>query len=156
MFILLQKPPGPLLQEVLKILPDLPQHRIPVHGHHSLRVNNSNFIKICLNVLNTLPGNWVDVFKSLEILEDNGHIKVLNAKWDSFKVHSLNVFQVNHKERKLTDGNQTVFSWSDLYHWLLGTTLETKFINGNVKLDLVGSLLRLVLNQLCEVKKLLG
>jgi hypothetical protein len=50
-----------------------------------------------------LNRNGADALDSLEILEDNGHVKVLETIADPLEVDSLNIVKVYDEEGLLTD-----------------------------------------------------
>jgi hypothetical protein len=71
-------------------------------------------------------------------------------------MHCLNILQVDHKARELTDGDKAVLCWSHLdlrFHW---ATLEGKLIDRNIKLDWTASLIRLILDDFGKVEEFLS
>jgi len=92
----------------------------------------------------------------VEILEDDCHIKVLDAEGYSLEVNSLDVLQVDHEERELGHGDQAVFGRSDLDDRFQRAALEVEVLVRHIEVDGMGGLVSLLLDQLCEVMELGG
>jgi len=89
------------------------QHSVPVHGDHTLREDDANFIEVGFDFFNAFSRNGIDSLERVEVFENDGHIEVLDAKGYSLEVHGLDLLQVNYEEWEFTNGNQAILCWSD-------------------------------------------
>jgi hypothetical protein len=104
-----------------------------------------------------LNGDGVDALHGREVLEDDGHVEVLDAELDSLKADDFDVIDVNDEEGELGDGDQAVLGGSHLHHTLVRAAIEIQIFNRYVKLDglraTLGLPLGLLLDELHEVSE---
>ncbi len=104
-----------------------------------------------------LNRDGVDALEVREVLEDNGHVEVLDSIVHTLERHRLYIVDVHDKEWKLADGDEAVLGRSHLHHGLVRASSEIQIFNGYVELDNLGGtinlavLLRLLFDQLDEV-----
>ena len=90
----------------------------------------------------------------MEVLIDDGEIKVLHTVEHALEVHHLDIVKVQNEEGEFTDGNEAVLSWLNSNDLLGGATVESELFLWDFDLDWRSIPLRGLFNQLAEAMEL--
>ena len=100
-----------------------------------------------------LDWNGVDALVCREVLENDRHVKVFDAKENTLEHNAFDVIHVHNKEWEFADRNQTITGRADLDDLLLRATEERQVVDGNVDNQLLFILLCSLFDELAEGKE---
>lgn len=98
------------------------QDGIPLERGHTFQVNDTDFIKVTLELLSVFCRNRVDADAGYEVFLNDGKIKILHAEVHALKVDNFNVIDVKDEEWELTEGDEAFLCWSNFDDLLLWAT----------------------------------